>query len=130
MSESIIDQFKEAVIAKFIDNTKKHMLQYPNHRDEFKQYLINPTFNTAYDKEEYTSEFPTSDGQIFTRVSEEGGGEGDGSYVGHVYQLGDQFVLVTGHYTSWDGTDWDYGSINEVFPRQVTRTEYFFTEEA
>ena len=52
------------------------------------------------------------------------GGYDDGYDASTVFALGDQFFEVTGTYTSWDGYDWYGSQIFEVFPVQVTVTEY------
>lgn len=60
---------------------------------------------------------------------EQEGGEGEGEYWHVVYKVahpkyGDVFVKVTGHYDSWNGVDYDYGSTTLCFKQPVTRMEF------
>jgi hypothetical protein len=64
-------------------------------------------------------------------VHEVGGGEGEGETVERVWEVIDTFVdkslgfaMLTGFYTSYNGTDWD-STLTRVYPRQVTVTQYF-----
>lgn len=57
-----------------------------------------------------------------------GGGEGEGEYVDQVYAIRQNtkhraYIRVTGCYDSYNGTTWD-SEYKQVFPHQVTRTEY------
>jgi len=57
-----------------------------------------------------------------------GGREGGGEQVEWVFKLdfdnNPRYVLITGFYSSYNGTDWDSG-YTEVYPREVTVTQYF-----
>lgn len=63
-------------------------------------------------------------------VKEVGGGEGGGSAVCRVYKVTNKvddevhYFQLTGHYESYNGTEWDDG-LAEVFPKQVIVTQYF-----
>lgn len=64
-------------------------------------------------------------------VHEEGGTEGGGEYMEGVFAFmvcdtPVKFIRVTGTYSSWDDNSWD-DEVTEVYPREVTRTEYFDT---
>lgn len=54
---------------------------------------------------------------------EEFGGEGQGDDYWVVFKVGDQFFKKNGWYASYDGGELD-GDLHEVFPTEVTRTEY------
>jgi hypothetical protein len=61
-------------------------------------------------------------------VVEEEGGEGQGDYACAVISVTDKdyaprYFRKEGDYTSYDGFEWD-GAFREVWPQQVTRTEY------
>jgi hypothetical protein len=62
---------------------------------------------------------------------EEVGGEGCGDAIWNVLKLITRsdpkdfvFVKISGNYSSWNGTDWDYGTQTIVRPVEVTRIEY------
>lgn len=54
----------------------------------------------------------------------EWGGEGEGESTGYVLKIDDEYFKIVGHYSSWDGADYDWAAIYQVEPRQVMRTEY------
>jgi hypothetical protein len=61
-------------------------------------------------------------------VVETEGGEGQGDYACVVISVLDsdnglRYFRKEGDYTSYDGFEWD-GAFREVWPQQVTRTEY------
>lgn len=71
-------------------------------------------------------------GHYLTVAYEEGGHEGGGEYVERVIGIHHgkkedcvAFVRVTGYYYSYDGTTYDDDSLMQVYPRQVTVTQYF-----
>ena len=52
------------------------------------------------------------------------GGEGQGDEYWLVIKVGKQFFRVNGWYSSYEGGELD-GTLEEVMPKQVVRTEYF-----
>lgn len=36
----------------------------------------------------------------------------------------DEYIRITGYYSSWDGTSWEDGSVEEVEPQQVVVTRF------
>lgn len=64
-------------------------------------------------------------------VYSEGGEEGAGEHVERVFEVSPTdgsrsgFVCLLGYYESYNGTTWDFASPVEVYPREVTRIEYF-----
>lgn len=58
-------------------------------------------------------------------VEESWGGEGQGDSIGNVFRLGDEYVRVTGYYTSYDGSNWEDAEPESVVPKEVTVTKYF-----
>jgi len=69
----------------------------------------------------------TVNGAIITLV-EEVGGEGEGDHKHLVFRVDragqTQWFKRTGHYTSYEGTDWDEGDLTEVTPRERTVIVY------
>lgn len=76
-------------------------------------------------------------GFTLKEVYEHGGGEGGGEDVERVYAIIEtsapkvhlKYIRLDGFYTSHHGTDWDEDPY-EVFPHQVTRTEYYKAGES
>lgn len=122
MSETLVDQFKSAVIAVYTTGLETWMERSPNSTRSFTQMISEATFEAAISSNDM-GPFPVEGGE-FVQVHSEGGREGDGEYVQRVYELDGRFVEVTGNYTSWDGIDWDYGYVGEVSPRTVTSVVY------
>lgn len=56
------------------------------------------------------------------------GGEGQGDEYWTVFKVADRYFRINGWYSSYEGGEYD-GALEEVFPEQVTRTEYFSTKE-
>lgn len=58
-------------------------------------------------------------------VLEEGGGEGEGEHVEHVWHFKDHdvYIQALGNYQSYNGTEWD-GDFNEVRPKEVMVIQY------
>lgn len=58
------------------------------------------------------------------------GGEGRGEHIWFVLSFRNKetddmtYIRQTGNYSSWDGTNWDYGTIEFVKPKVVQRTEW------
>jgi hypothetical protein len=72
-----------------------------------------------------------ADGFSLALVHSVGGDEGEGERVVRVFLISDHhgptadvYFRVTGHYTSYDGTEWDR-TFDIVVPRQVMVTQYF-----
>ena len=67
---------------------------------------------------------------IVKEVHSEGGGEGEGEYVEHVFHFKNHnvFVKITGRYESYNGTDYHDGYY-EVFPKLVKRVEFHLPEQ-
>jgi hypothetical protein len=63
------------------------------------------------------------DKTLITHVESEGG-EGQGDYMHVVFQIGEQFFLVPGDYSSYDEDEWHIDDVYEVVPVEVSRTEY------
>ena len=87
---------------------------------------VNPI--AKYGSEEYKTQHLDGIGQ-FIEVYEEGG-EGEGSHWEKVYHFKDHDVYISmcGFYQSYDGVSFDAYEPEEVFPVQVTRTEYTSTK--
>lgn len=77
---------------------------------------------------DYIDEMPTLDGIGKLDVADFGGGEGDGAEIYTILSVGGRFFRRSGYYSSWGDSTMD-GPIHEVFPREVTRTEYFTEKE-
>lgn len=58
------------------------------------------------------------------------GGEGQGDDYGYVYGYKDEFVRLTGHYTSYNGVYWDDTEPELVESREVVVTKWFAKDEA
>jgi hypothetical protein len=52
------------------------------------------------------------------------GGEGMGNYAYSIFKIDEKYYRLNASYQSWDGYDWDWDSIEQVKPVQVTKTEY------
>lgn len=131
MSENLIEQFKDAVVNFYIEDQEKFISNYPEYTstaEDLKRFRQNPSFYLAFGQIDLITSFPTVGGE-FVCVDETGGNEGEGEYTHKVFQLNDRFIKITGTYTSWDGTDWEYGTVLEVFPREVTVVRYFKEKE-
>lgn len=127
MTDTLIKDFKAAVIDGYRSAVQIDMVSNPDRYNmpfHKRQIQGNTAFHAAYREIESYSVFDEKYPE-YTLVSEDGGGEGGAEHVSHVYQIGDRFIEVTGTYTSWDGTNWEYGAVGEVFPREVTTIQYF-----
>lgn len=67
---------------------------------------------------------------IEAKLVESFGGEGKGEDCWFIFSIGEQFFRINGYYSSWDGTDWTEGSLEEVFPREVTTINFLTKKEA
>lgn len=56
------------------------------------------------------------------------GGEGQGDDYWTVFRIGDRYFRMDGWYSSYEGHEYD-GELDEVYPKEVTRTEYFTQKE-
>lgn len=117
-----VKQFKAAVLNTQITYLEERIWLYPDSQERYNKILRGATYSNSFEQFDQ-GPFPTEDGE-FVLVHEVGGSEGDGEYVQHVFELNGRFIEVTGTYTSWGGTDWDYGHVGEVEPREVSRIEY------
>lgn len=61
-------------------------------------------------------------------VAECEGGEGDGAEISVVIKIAGRYFRKTGYYSSWGDSELD-GALEEVYPRQVVRTEYYTAKE-
>ena len=41
-----------------------------------------------------------------------------------IFKIGDQHYRLIGRYSSWDGVDYDYVNIEEVYPKEVKKVVY------
>lgn len=94
--------------------------------EEFDYDVWNDFYETLTTKEhaeEYSVGAPalTSGGAYLV---EDFGGQGEGDRRHVVFSVGDQFFKVEGSYSSWDGDYWDDVEPFEVFPEEVTVTQY------
>lgn len=71
---------------------------------------------------EYCTDLILPSGNVY--LVEDFGGEGQGDERWVVFSVGDQLFRVEGSYASWDGTTWDYPSLEEVEPIEVVKIEY------
>ena len=70
----------------------------------------------------YFGEYPVTIGDFATTEPEVS--ERDDEYWVVVFKIGEQYFRVLGDYDSWNGTEWGYATVDEVHPRQVTKTVY------
>lgn len=69
------------------------------------------------------------DGVVLASVQQEGGHEGDGEYAHVVFDVSIEgthvnFIMLTGFYSSWDGTAWNVDEVKVVTPREKTIIVY------
>jgi hypothetical protein len=57
------------------------------------------------------------------------GGEGMGDVTWIVFKVGDRYFQKTGSYDSWNGTDWEYGTLKEVEQVEVTVKQWHDLKE-
>lgn len=65
-------------------------------------------------------EFPLGEVKMISQY----GGEDQGSQYGYIFSLGEQFFNIQVSYDSWEGVDYDYPSVYEVKPKEITTTIY------
>lgn len=41
-----------------------------------------------------------------------------------IFKIGEQYFRLLGDYDSWNGTEWWGATVDEVIPRQITKTVY------
>lgn len=63
-------------------------------------------------------------------VYQEGGYEGEGDHVWRVFKVTEGteelgYISLDGFYSSYEGTEWDWNSLQQVYPREVTVVQYF-----
>lgn len=96
--------------------------------------------NTFYGKDHYANSFGNCFGEFVDGLSwrnaeitlpagvatlaQDVGGEDEGSHRHAVIEVNGQYFRADGSYTSWDGDDWDYATLYEVEPVNVTVIEY------
>lgn len=70
--------------------------------------------------------FKTPEGVGKWKEVEQRGGEGEGAHYTSVkyFEDHDVYIETVGFYQSYNGTDWDQGYGEEVFPVEVTKIEY------
>lgn len=93
----------------------------------------------GWDNLEYGSTPNGSPGRIITvdgvehhieHVSTTGGGEGGPEHVEVVFKLDGQLWLKEGRYSSYDGTDYEYGALNPVREAFHYETKYYSDDSA
>ena len=57
-------------------------------------------------------------------IDGETGREGGGENIWVVFQVGETFFRKTGYYNSWEGSDWSYGDLEIVVPKEKLITVY------
>lgn len=99
--------------------------------NEFKQELAGDSLSEVDSMIGFSEETFDLHGEQITveMVHSEGGHEGGGDHVERVIRMkvkGIEFYIrFTGFYASYEGTDFDDGNIERVYPREVTVTQYF-----
>ena len=58
------------------------------------------------------------------QVAAETGGEGSAEHIWIVFEIDGTLYEKTGYYSSYDGTEWSYGTLSVVVPRQTIVTVY------
>lgn len=76
---------------------------YENYRTEFGEYPV------------YIGDFAKTEPVLSER---------DDEYWVVVFKIGDQYFRFLGDYDSWNGTEWYGSTVEEVRPRQITKTVY------
>lgn len=115
-----LDRAKEVMLAKI-----KEYLKSEDRLDSYDEEQLNEdNLGQMYDDLTW-GDFHEKTGLVHVQSW---GGEDEGSSYGHVVSFevdGETVYLkLTGHYDSWNGVDWDYGSVNLVKP--VERTVVFY----
>lgn len=83
----------------------------------------NSYYDGVYDRLKWGEELEEIEGLGKLEYVDDYGGEGQGDDYWVVFKVGDQFFRKNGWYASYDGGELD-GELYEVFPKEVTRTEY------
>lgn len=80
----------------------------------------------VYSAMEFLDDMKTiwADGNRIDVVHSEGGSEGEGNYAERVFEVQGKFFRITGYYSSYDGTTWCLEDTGQVYPQQVTVTQY------
>jgi hypothetical protein len=93
--------------------------------------MVEEAVTTPEEEDEYCDWFEPPEcicGLEVEVTHQEGGGEGGGSHVEIILEIKDgeksRFFRKTGYYASFVGTEWSDNDPTEVFPKQVTVTQY------
>jgi hypothetical protein len=92
---------------------------FPARETKFMSFNSTNQFCGALEAHE-PIEFPLGEVKLISEY----GGEDQGSQYGFVFSLGEQFFDLRVTYDSWDGVDYDYPTVTEVRPKEITTTIY------
>lgn len=99
----------------------------PEEKEEDFDYDVWSEFYEALSTKEWSEKYDVkvpalASGPAYLVEDFGGEGQGDQRYV--IFSIGDQFFKVEGSYSSWDGDYWEDVEPFEVFPQEVTVTQY------